>query len=170
MLKLSNPIVLAIIAFLAISAVWVAGFSGDSEIIQPFEFSHVIHVEDNEFECIDCHSRATDHYRATFPDIEVCQDCHEDALTDTDAEEALLAYTTEGRQIPWERIYQVPDHVYFSHQRHVTLGAIECAVCHGEVNTFNAPPAVPVIPISMESCMKCHEEKGVTNDCLACHR
>ena len=30
----------------------------------------------------------------------------------------------------------MPDHVYFNHSQHVTVGEIECENCHGDVKTY----------------------------------
>jgi hypothetical protein len=90
-------------------------------------------------------------------------------MTESELEEMLLTYTNENRAIPWQRIYQVPDHVYFSHRRHVTLGKLECEKCHGNVRQLTAPPERPLIDQSMNWCMDCHEENSVSNDCLGCH-
>jgi len=35
--------------------------------------------------------------------------------------------------IPWVRIHNLPDHVYFSHKQHVTVGKLECKDCLGKV-------------------------------------
>lgn len=139
-------------------------------IIQPLPFNHNLHVDEHELECTDCHTQATEHPRATLPGIDICQDCHMESLTETALEDQLLAYTTENREIPWQRIYRVPDHVYFSHRRHVTLGNVPCAVCHGDVPALTEPPQYPLVPVTMDRCMTCHEEHQLTNDCLACHR
>ena len=172
-IKTLNPIQLALLIVsiaIAVSTVLiVAGFSS-SAIQQPLPFSHKIHVAENELDCTEGHTRVLEHHRATLPLLEVCQDCHSEALTETELELQLLAYTTTDEAIPWQRIYMVPDHVYFSHRRHVTLGGLACEVCHGDVGALDLPPPAPVVPITMDGCMDCHEKNQITNDCLACHR
>ncbi|MDH3216828.1 MAG: cytochrome C, partial [Candidatus Krumholzibacteria bacterium] len=74
------------------------------------------------------------------------------------------------RKIPWAKVYRVPSHVYFSHRRHATLGQIECATCHGNVEEMTEPFARPHAPISMNKCMECHDRNGVDNECTRCHR
>ncbi len=149
----------------------ILGLSGKSAgIVQPVPFNHNLHVEELDLDCVDCHTQVRKRPRATLPIIDICQDCHMEAITDTDVEEQLLAYATESREIPWQRIYSVPDHVYFSHRRHVTLGNIPCETCHGDIRQLTEPQRYPVIAVTMDSCMSCHEEQQITNDCLACHR
>lgn len=170
MLKPIYILLLFAIVAIAVPAVWIVAGSSNIAIEQPLPFSHKIHVTDIELECTDCHTRVEVHQRATLPLLEVCQDCHSDAMTETEIESQLLAYIASEEAIPWQRIYAVPDHVYFSHRRHVTLGQVACEECHGDVASFDLPPAAPIVPIEMDGCMDCHEKNHITNDCLACHR
>ncbi|MEE9163027.1 MAG: cytochrome c3 family protein [Candidatus Neomarinimicrobiota bacterium] len=161
---------LVLLIMIIMPVFWITTRAGGTAITQPLPFSHAVHVEENDMECADCHVRVADHPRATIPELSVCQECHFDALTESELESELLAYTTQDRAIPWRRIYAVPDHVYFSHRRHITLGRLACETCHGQVGSFDTPPPAAVVPISMDGCMGCHREMQITNDCLACHR
>ena len=81
----------------------------------------------------------------------------------------MINYIENEAEIPWKRVYEVPDHVYFSHRRHVIIGELSCELCHGKVEDQNQPIASQYLETSMDNCMNCHEEYGTTNDCLACH-
>jgi hypothetical protein len=138
---------------------------------QPIQYNHKIHVQENDMECAECHLYAQSHARATIPNIEVCGDCHSDEPTTDNPEEAkLIGYVMEGRRIPWAKVYRVPSHVYFSHRRHTTLGQIDCVICHGSAEEMTTPFEKPLVSMSMNSCMECHERNGVDNDCTRCHR
>lgn len=138
---------------------------------QPIQYNHKIHVQDNDMGCVDCHQYAQTHARATIPNIEVCADCHSDEpMTDSEEEKKVIEYVTEGRRIPWSKIYRVPSHVYFSHQRHAALGQIECETCHGNAEEMTTPFRRPLVDINMSWCMECHEQSDVDNDCTRCHR
>ena len=138
---------------------------------QPIKYNHKLHVQENDMECVDCHRYARTHARATIPNIEVCGDCHADEPTSDSPEEAkLITYVTEGRKIPWAKIYRVPSHVYFSHRRHTTIAQIDCATCHGNVEEMTTPLTRPLTKISMKRCLECHERNRVDNDCTRCHR
>jgi len=66
--------------------------------------------------------------------------------------------------IPWVRIHNLPDHVYFSHAQHVTAGEIECQACHGKVEEMEV--LAQHSPLSMGWCINCHrqtEVKGFKN-------
>jgi len=139
-------------------------------ISQPISFSHRLHVEDLGSDCTDCHLYAETGVRATIPNIEVCSDCHLEAQTES-AEEAKLVQLIEAEElIPWQKVYRVPDHVYFSHRRHTAAGGIDCEVCHGNVRDREIPVVRQEIRISMDFCMECHDESDTSNDCLLCHR
>ncbi len=159
-----------LIAVVILPTVWIVAGYSNAAIRQPLPFSHKLHVAENELECIECHTRVLDHQRATLPLLEVCQDCHSEELTETELESQLLAFTTTGQAIPWQRIYAVPEHVYFSHRRHAALGGLACELCHGDVSSLDRPPPAPVVPLTMDGCMDCHAANNITNDCLACHR
>jgi len=140
-------------------------------IVQPIQYNHKLHVEQEGMECIDCHRYVEEKPYATIPQIEICSDCHfDEPLSESPEEEKLIAHVESDSAIPWERIYRVPDHVYFSHRRHVTLGEISCSNCHGNVAEQLAPAPQPMTPMSMEWCVDCHRENKVSNDCLTCHR
>ncbi|HAB53545.1 MAG: hypothetical protein A2315_01945 [Ignavibacteria bacterium RIFOXYB2_FULL_35_12] len=138
---------------------------------QPIAYNHKVHIETAGLQCIDCHVSVEQRAFATLPSIEICQNCHSsDPLTESEEEKKLLTYISEGKEIPWIKIYNIPDHVYFSHRRHVIRGEISCSECHGNINEMTSPVSAQFKMMSMNNCMKCHKERKVTTDCLACHR
>ncbi|MFQ5705978.1 MAG: cytochrome c3 family protein [bacterium] len=153
-------------------AVLIAGLlsSSEKEPVQPIAYNHNKHVEEAGMECLDCHKYAEENARASIPNIEVCQDCHDEALSDSEAEKTLVAYIKNKKRIPWQQNYFVPDYAYFSHRRHVKLGKLDCAVCHGDVAKLTRPISQPFVKMKMDWCRDCHEQRKVSNDCYACHR
>lgn len=137
---------------------------------QPIAYNHNKHVEEVGLTCFDCHPLAPTHEKASIPNIDYCRNCHENAMTDSKEEQKLVEYIRNDRPVPWIQVHRVPDHAYFSHRRHVSLGKIACQDCHGDVNRMTAPFTKPHVPIKMEFCVDCHEERQVTTDCAACHR
>jgi hypothetical protein len=149
---------------------WIYYLTPD-EIVQPIAYNHKIHIEEVELGCIDCHIYYEESVSATFPSLEICSDCHGDEpISDSPEEIKLIEYLNEEVEIPWRQIYNVPDHVYFSHRRHVVLGELDCNECHGEVTELTKPAALPLFELTMDNCMDCHKEHNITNDCLSCHR
>jgi hypothetical protein len=164
----------AIIPVAIIALVVFAGsrlMTASDPVIQPIEYSHKLHVQDEGLECIDCHLQVEEKPYATIPSIEVCTDCHdEEPISESPEELKLVEHIKRDSTIAWKRIYRVPDHVYFSHRRHVVLGEISCASCHGNVAEQEAPVRSPQFDMHMDWCMDCHRENKVSNDCLSCHR
>lgn len=139
-------------------------------VTQPIAFNHRLHIEEVGLECTDCHIYALEGVRATIPNIEVCGDCHEEAMTES-AEEALtVEHIRDGIPIPWRKVYHVPEHVYFSHRRHTTLGGIDCEQCHGAMEEREQPLTDPLVPLGMDECLDCHRQADATTDCILCHR
>lgn len=146
--------------------------STSNEVVtQPIVYSHKIHIEAAGLTCTDCHSSVESSAAASIPNLEICSTCHsEEPLSQSPEELKLLDFVKEGKAIPWERVYHVPDHVYFSHRRHVTKAGLECTTCHGNIPEFTSPVSSQFLPMTMNNCMNCHRKNNVSNDCLACHR
>lgn len=135
---------------------------------QPIAYNHKKHI-DAGLECSACHTGiAEGDARARLPGIGVCLNCH--ASDDDPKTKPIRDYAEKKLPIPWQRVYQVPDHVYFSHRRHVDSAGLDCSVCHGNMKERETPVTRQAVSISMTRCVDCHRAKGVTTDCLACHR
>lgn len=61
--------------------------------------------------------------------------------------------------IEWVRIHNLPDHVYFNHAQHVTVGQLECQTCHGPIEEWEV--AKQHSPLSMGWCINCHRQTEV---------
>lgn len=138
-------------------------------IEQPLAYNHEIHVSEAGLDCTDCHAGVEDKMQASLPSIEQCESCHSEMQGESAAETLVVQAVQNQEEIPWQPIYLLDDFVFFSHRRHVKSGQISCATCHGEVEKLIVPPVRQLIPISMEGCMKCHDNKSISNDCLTCH-
>lgn len=155
---------------LFVSLGWLLGwFLPSNSPSQPIQFNHFVHLR-NGMTCVDCHVGARDQEHATLPPLETCLACHEQALTASPEEEKLRALSQAGKQLSWRRITRVPPHVYFSHRRHATIAGMDCAECHGQMETLTAPPRRLFRPMTMEACQECHERTKARNDCNDCHR
>jgi len=165
MKKLFLPVALFIVVIVG----WIL-ISPQEKIVQPIKYNHKKHIEEAELECTDCHVFVETNMRATIPNIEICADCHSDEpMTDSPEEVKLLEYISKNERIPWVQIYKVPDHVYFSHRRHVKIGELECTSCHGNVPELTEPAPRQLVEISMNNCIDCHRENDVNRDCIGCH-
>jgi hypothetical protein len=61
--------------------------------------------------------------------------------------------------IEWIRIHNLPDHVYFNHAQHVSIGELECQQCHGKVEEMEVMQQHS--PLSMGWCINCHRQTEV---------
>ena len=66
---------------------------------------------------------------------------------------------TFNRPIEWVRIHNLPDHVYFNHAQHVSVGKVKCETCHGEVAEMAVVKQHS--PLSMGWCVNCHRQTEV---------
>lgn len=137
-------------------------------ITQVIQFNHLKHIE-QDLDCLDCHKYVKEYKFAGLPNIETCSECHTDKITESKEEEKLLEFIQDKSYIPWNKIYNMPDHVYYSHAEHVGLANIECHYCHGNIGGRETPPKKPLVKLSMDFCMDCHRKKNASLDCLACH-
>lgn len=134
---------------------------------QPIDFSHQIHVGTLNLQCTVCHTTVERSISASAPSVSKCMECHKGVATDKPEVIKLTQYWDNKQLIEWEQVYSVPDHVYFSHKRHIKAG-VDCSSCHGELA---AQPIVrKVTSLSMGFCLDCHQAKGASRDCITCHK
>lgn len=138
-------------------------------ITQPIQFNHKAHTAMG-LQCNFCHQSVQTAAYATRPQTELCMTCHQAPVSASPEAEKVKQYGETGRAIPWEPIYEVASHVYFSHRRHVVAAEIACEVCHGDMGSMEVPMARPAVDLSMDFCLGCHARRGASQDCDACHR
>lgn len=61
--------------------------------------------------------------------------------------------------IEWIRIHNLPDHAYFNHAQHVSVGQVECQTCHGPIQEMEV--VQQYAPLSMGWCVNCHRQTEV---------
>jgi cytochrome c2 len=76
------------------------------------------------------------------------------ALTSEDLDDDKIA-----GPINWVRIHNLPDHAYFNHAQHVSVGKVECQTCHGPVEEMEK--VYQWSPLSMGWCINCHRQTEV---------
>lgn len=136
---------------------------------QPIQFSHRIHAGDNQTDCKYCHSTVDESMHAGIPSVAVCMNCHNVVKegTQTGKEEIAKIYAAveTNKPIEWVKVHNLPDHVYFNHAQHVSVGNIDCAQCHGEVKEMDRIQQVN--DLGMGWCVNCHrrtEVQFINND------
>jgi len=130
---------------------------------QPVKFSHAVHAGQNETDCIYCHSSAPFSKSAGFPPVNVCMNCHIMVRNGTRSGVTEIAKVIEAydsmETIEWTKIHNLPDHVFFSHAQHISVGEVSCNECHGKVEEMDV--ITQVSDLSMGWCIDCHRNKKI---------
>lgn len=145
---------------------WVNSVRAGASPPQPLNFSHRAHVE-KQIDCSFCHGYYDSHAAAGIPPLSLCVSCHSGIELDDPNARKIFDYASQGREIPWVRLYELPGYNVFSHKWHVRAG-IECRECHGNIGESERP--VRHMKYKMAWCVDCHTEKQASTDCLTCHR
>lgn len=139
-------------------------------IAQPIQFNHQKHVKGVGLECSTCHEYFSTREHSGLPSLAVCETCHAEPQTKSAEEETLRTLIASSPQPVFRKLFRLPDHVYYSHRRHVAVAGLQCETCHGAIAETTAPPARALVRITMDTCIGCHTEKHVKNDCTNCHQ
>jgi hypothetical protein len=134
---------------------------------QPIPFSHRVHVTDKGIDCRFCHAGVERAPQAGLPPLQTCMFCHRSVITQHEEIRKLRGFYERGEPVPWVRVFNVPDHVYFSHRMHLRK-QLDCPDCHGDV--AGEDRLVPPQAFLMGFCITCHKQRGVPRDCVLCHR
>ena len=169
--KVIGPVVIGLMLFFVGGGVFgfLFGRGRDLPESPPIAFNHEVHVVENEFECTFCHTHILEETYAGLPDLEICSMCHSEALGDSQNEKVLVRLIENETPLEWNHRFRQPAHVFYSHQRHVAVGGLECKTCHGDIGQSSVMPA-RVERLTMDFCIDCHEGNNVSTDCTACHR
>lgn len=133
---------------------------------QPIPFSHKVHAGTLKLQCKLCHSNPDPGEMMTVAAAPKCMQCHSAIKTESPHIQKLAAFAKNDREIRWNRVYQIPDFVRFSHRAHLTSGNT-CQECHGPV--AQRDQLYREVNLSMSGCMDCHRAKKASIDCLYCH-
>jgi hypothetical protein len=127
----------------------------DEAVNQPVPFSHKHHVDDDGLDCRFCHASVETSAFAGMPPISTCMTCHSQLYTDASMLKPVIDSWKSGVPLHWNRVYQLPDFVYFNHSIHVAKG-VGCVSCHGRVDEM--PLTRRVVSLSMQWCLDCHRD------------
>lgn len=154
---------------------------------QPIYYSHKVHAGTNQISCLYCHGGAQEGKHANIPSVNLCMNCHmaineytgKDKIYKEDGTEVdgsaeikkLYKYAgydpsvskvwdpSKAKPIEWNRVHNLPDHVYFNHSQHVKAGKVQCQTCHGEIQKMDV--AKQFAELSMGWCINCHRTTQV---------
>jgi hypothetical protein len=71
----------------------------------------------------------------------------------------IIKHYDSRQPIEWIKVYNLPDHVFFSHAQHVSAGGISCQKCHGPVETMDRINQYS--DLTMGWCINCHRTADV---------
>lgn len=176
---------------------FLAGYSigvvEDYQPSQPIAFPHTVHAGKNGIDCKYCHNSVTKSKSAGLPTVNVCMNCHKQIAGNTPEQQAMIAkiyeaagwdgqqYTGKTKEIVWNKVHVLPDHVYFNHSQHVVAGGVDCKQCHGDMTqqqeTAKVQPVSELnkvegnIPLTKKTltmgwCIECHAEKAIQEGSL----
>jgi hypothetical protein len=121
--------------------------------VQPVPYSHALHVGELGLDCRYCHSNVDKSGYANLPTSQTCMNCHNQVKKDSPLLAVVRNSYETGTPVPWVKVHQVPDFVYFNHSIHVNRG-VSCVECHGKINEM--PVVTHAQPLSMGFCLDCH--------------
>lgn len=134
---------------------------------QPIAFNHQIHAGDYQVPCLYCHDGARRSAVAGVPSVQLCTGCHKLVAANKPEVMRLRGYWERQQPIPWIKVIDEPEFVFFNHYPHVQKG-IACQTCHGPVETM--PETYLAQKLDMDACVACHREQRASIDCYTCHR
>ena len=138
---------------------------------QPILFSHRHHAGELGIDCRYCHDSVERGAFAGIPSVHTCMSCHSQVWRTAAILEPIRAAERTGIVLPWVRVNDLPQYVYFDHSAHVNHG-VGCATCHGRIDQMEV--VAPAVTFDMRWCLECHRDRQIETkhlmDCTTCHR
>lgn len=167
LLKIIKILIIPVI-LLAAAIGWGAQQYIYRQMPQPIAFSHQIHAGTRQISCTFCHTGVKHGTNAGVPSVQDCMQCHQVVATDKPEIKKLTEeYWQKGRPIEWFKVYNMPEHVRFSHKAHINAG-VTCATCHGDVAKMST--VTQSRNFVMGTCVSCHRQNKASTDCTTCHK
>lgn len=136
------------------SGVGVGAFEQRTKPVpQPVPFSHAFHAGGLGLSCRYCHVGVERSAYAGLPPTETCMTCHTYIKPDSPRLALVRESWEKGEPIRWNRVFNLPDFVYFNHAAHVNKG-VGCVECHGRVDQMDV--VYQPYAFTMKFCLDCH--------------
>ena len=130
---------------------WRVGYSPE----QPVAFSHALHAGELGMDCRYCHTTVENAAFAAIPPSATCMNCHKNIAPESRKLLQVRETFASGDAVPWIKVHNLPDYVYFDHSAHVTRG-VSCVTCHGRVDQMEQ--VYHAKPLTMAWCLECHRD------------
>jgi hypothetical protein len=126
--------------------------------------------------CRYCHTMPYKGRHSTLPSTQICMNCHSTVGQDKEWVLVLKDYYERSEPIPWVKVHDLPDFVYYDHSAHLNAhdakgkAKLDCVDCHGEVENHSVVAVQH--KLTMGWCLECHQkpEMAAPFDCVVCHR
>lgn len=154
----SIPVVVVLLFLLGYS-IEASSYVTDEDVVveQPVPFSHKHHVGGLGLDCRYCHGGVEQAAFAGMPPTSTCMTCHSQLWTNAEMLAPVRNSLVNDQPLRWNRVYDLPDYVYFDHSVHVRNG-VGCSSCHGDVSA--QPLLGQKAPLTMGWCLSCHRNPG----------
>lgn len=156
-------------------------------VLQANDKGEQVNVGGFAIPCQYCHTMPYKGRHATIPSTAVCMNCHSTVGLNKEWVLKMREYWDRGQPIPWVKVHDLPDFVYFDHSAHlnardekgnpklpVTDAAgqpmVACQTCHGKVDQMDIVSVQT--NFNMQWCLDCHRqpEMKAPTSCVTCHR
>jgi len=156
----SRPLIAAVLAVAPIYLLGCLYYFGSPQTTdvgyqprQPMAYNHKLHAGELGIDCRYCHNTVEAAAAAAIPSTSTCLNCHKNIAADSPKLLLVNQSAAAEKPIPWVRVHDLPDYVYFDHSAHVSRG-VSCVSCHGRVDTMEEVRQVETL--SMGWCLDCH--------------
>ena len=156
-------------------------------VMQTNEKGEQVNVGGFGIPCVYCHTMPYKGRHSTLPSTAVCMNCHSTVGLNREWVLKMKEYWDRGQPIPWVKVHDLPDFVYFDHSAHLNAKDAsgkpklpnvdangqpmpQCQTCHGKVQEMDIESVQH--PFNMQWCLDCHRKPEIkaSTDCIACHR
>ena len=139
--------------------VYAAGSPGTTDVgyspKQPVAYSHQVHVGKMGMDCRYCHTTVEGAAFAAVPPTSVCMNCHKTIGWELKTVAPLRQSTETNMPVPWVRVHDLPDYVYFDHHAHLARN-VGCVSCHNRIDRMEQ--VYQAEKLSMGWCLDCHRD------------
>ena len=140
------------------ASIWIIPNTGYATDIgftppQPVPFSHQHHVSGLGIDCRYCHTAVEQSADAGMPATHICMTCHSQIWTNAAILAPVRQSLANNTSLQWNRVYTLPDYVYFDHSIHIAKG-VGCTECHGPIGDMGL--TYKATSLDMGWCLDCH--------------
>ena len=128
---------------------------------QPIKFSHKLHAGDMQINCAYCHTGVYKGKQSGIPSSSICMNCHNTIKKESPEIQKIYAAIEKNQPIEWVRVHNLPDLAYFNHSQHTTVGGLDCANCHGDIQKMEVVEQRSTL--TMGWCIDCHRKTDVNS-------